>query len=294
VVRETAIEFEAERGRLFGILSEGVDIDAAPVCAVWLNGGALPHVGPNRAWVETARRWAARGVPTVRVDLYGIGDAEGEDAGVLCNPALYTPTRTRESLAVIDQLAKRGLAEHFVLGGLCSGAYWSLHAALSDERVAGLMLINLYAFFWSEALVAERETRDSLEALRGYGWRRLARRDVRAERLKAAIASIRPARLRAGSGHPVERAQISKIEAALDRLRDQRTETLLLLSRAEGLHDQLSRFGVLNQLDRWPNLSAQRIPSTDHMFRALWLQRHVHQCLDGALERVLSSVATRS
>jgi hypothetical protein len=194
----------------------------------------------------------------------------------------------------VEELSARGLPERFVLGGLCSGAYWSLHAALLDPRVAGVMLVNLYAFLWSEALVAERDTRDSLEALRGYAWRRLARRDVRAAQLKTAIASIRPARLRARSGHPVERSQAARIDAALDRLRDQHTEALLLLSRAEGLYDQLSRLGVLDRLERWPNLSVEQIPSTDHMFRALWLQRLVHESLDRALDRVLSSVTARS
>jgi hypothetical protein len=293
-VRETPIEFEGEQGRMFGILTESLEGERAGVCAVWLNGGALPHPGPNRSWVEVARRWAARGIPTVRVDLHGIGEADGDEPEILTNFGLYAPPRTEQALAVMHQLAERGLPQRFVLGGLCSGAYWSLQAALANPRVAGVMLINLYAFVWSEALVAERDTRDSLEALRGYAWRRLARGDVRAAQLKAAIASIRPARLRARSGYPVEQAQAGVIEAALDRLRDQRTETLLLLSRAEGLHDQLARLGVLERLDVWPNLAVERIPSTDHMFRALWLQRTVHQSLDLALERVLTSVGRRS
>jgi alpha/beta superfamily hydrolase len=31
-------------------------------------------------WVEASRRWAALGVATLRIDLEGIGDADG-DAG---------------------------------------------------------------------------------------------------------------------------------------------------------------------------------------------------------------------
>jgi hypothetical protein len=212
----------------------------------------------------------------------------------LSNPRLYTPERTRQTLAILDQLAARGLPGRFVLGGLCSGAYWSLHAALADRRVAATMLINLYAFFWSEALVGERDTAESLEALRGSGWRRLGRRDVTLTELGAAIRSIHPARLRASAGHPVERAQSADIERALDTLRNRRTETLLLLSSGEGLHDQLRRQGVLDGLDRWPNLTVQAIPSTDHMFRALWLQRIVHEALDGALGRVLVAAGGRA
>ena len=285
-VRETALSLGGPGGEMFAVLSESAVLDPAPVCAVWLNGGALRHTGPNRAWVEAARRWAARGVPTVRIDLGGIGDSDGPE-GCLGNPDLYAPRRTQEVLAALDQLSERGLPDRYMLGGLCSGAYWSLHAALADKRVAGTLLINLYAFSWSEALVAERETAESLAALRGYGWRRLARRDVRMRHVRLVASSLRPARVRTSASHPVERGQSGQIELALDALRDQRTETLLLLARGEGLHDQLRRQGVLAGLDRWPNLTVETIPSTDHMFRALWLQRRVHASLDRALERVL-------
>jgi hypothetical protein len=54
-----------------------------------------------------------------------------------------------------------------------------------------------------------------------------------------------------------------------------------------------ARQGALDQLERWPNLTVERIPSTDHMFRALWLQRHVHESMDRGLDRVLASLALR-
>lgn len=289
-IRETPLSLEGPDGEIFGVLSESAEAEPAPVCAVWLNGGALRHTGPNRAWVEAARRWAGRGVRTVRVDLPGIGDSEGAE-GCVSNPHLYTPSRTHQTLAILEQLSELGLANKFVLGGLCSGAYWSLHGALADERVAGVLLINLYAFYWSEALVAERETSGSLTALRGYGWRRLAHRDLTIGHMRLVASSLRPDRLRAGAGHPVERAQSRDIELALDRLRDQGTQVLLLFSRSEGLHEQLRRQRVLDDPTRWPNLTVEAIPSTDHMFRALWLQRHVHESLDRALGRVLAAAS---
>lgn len=288
-IRETPLSLKGPGGAMFAVLSEGVDVDPAPLCAVWLNGGALRHTGPNRAWVEAARRWAARGVPTVRVDLAGIGDSDGEE-GCLSNPDLYAPVRIRETLAVLDQLSEWGLPDRYVLGGLCSGAYWSLHAALADARVVGALLINLYAFFWSDALVAERETSESLSALRSYGWRQLATRDLTLRQVRKVASSLRPTRLQAGAGHPVEQAQSSQIEDVLDELRNQETQILLLFSRRERLRDQLERQGIHAQPNRWPNLTIETIPSTDHMFRALWLQRHVHASLDRALERLLASV----
>lgn len=111
------------------------------------------------------------------------------------------------------------------------------------------------------------------------------------ERMRELASSLHPAQVRAGAGRPTERAQSAEIELALDRLRDRGTETLLLFSQGEALHDQLRRQGVLDRLERWPNLTVETIPSRNHMFRALWLQRHVHESLDRALERVLAAKA---
>ncbi|MBV9917856.1 MAG: hypothetical protein JO153_15220 [Solirubrobacterales bacterium] len=186
----------------------------------------------------------------------------------------------------------RELGERFVLAGLCSGSYWALHAALADPRVAGLALINLFAFYWSEALVAERRTHDALSALRGEGWRKLARRDTNLDQVRRVLASLNPQRIRARRAHPVESAQSAQIDADLDRLRDQQTELLLLLSEAEPLYGQFERQHRIGKVDRWPNLTIERYGSRDHMFRALWLQRHIGERVDSVLERVLAKQPT--
>jgi pimeloyl-ACP methyl ester carboxylesterase len=224
----------------------------------------------------------------VRVDLEGLGDSEGPD-GPVPSADLYTPARLRETLAVLDQLSAQGVAERFVLGGLCSGAYYSLHVARDDDRVLGLLLLNLNAFFWTHALAAERRTHGSIAALRGRAWKRLARRGVSLEHVRVVASSLHPTRVRAGAGRPTERSQAANIEHALDQLRDRGTETLLLFSQGEALHGQLARQGVLDRLERWPNLTVETIPSSNHMFRALWLQRHVHATLDRGLERALAA-----
>jgi alpha-beta hydrolase superfamily lysophospholipase len=290
-VEETPISFDGELGGLFGVVSESPRSERAPVTAVLLNGGALRHIGPSRTWVEIARRWAARGVPTVRIDMPGIGESDGDAREPVPDASFYTPQRNEQTLAILDRLAGLGLPDRFVLGGLCSGAYWSLHAALADPRVRGALMINLYSVFWSAELVAERDTKESLGALRGRAWRRLVNRDLTAAQARTALAAIRPSQLRSTAGNPVERSQSEEIERAFDRLRDQGTQGLLLFSRGEGLYDQLVRQGVVERIHRWPNLSIAQLPSSDHMFRAIWLQQHVHGLLDEALERVLQSEA---
>ena len=152
-------------------------------------------------------------------------------------------------------------------------------------------MVNLYAFEWSEALVAERETRDTLGALRGRVWRRLARRDFSTADVRAAVATMTPRRIRTSRRFPVEHSQRGQVEAFLERLREQETISLFLLSHDEPLYDQLMRQGVVERAQDWPNLSIERIPSRDHMFRALWLQDVVRASMSRTLDRALERLA---
>jgi pimeloyl-ACP methyl ester carboxylesterase len=290
MLRETALRLGDRGNESFGVLSEPTERDCEPVCAVLFNAGAVHHIGPNRTWVEIARRWAARGVPTIRVDLAGIGEAGGAENMLLLNQAMYDPRRREQALSILDGLAARGLPDRFVLAGLCSGAYWSLHSALADRRVLGALMINLHSFYWSQALVAEQESHAALTAVRGSGWRRVARREATIEEVKMALRGLRPSQIRAGAHRPVERAQKGQVNNALDRLRDHGTEALLLLSHGEPLFDQLTRGGQLAHIEAWPNLKVEPIPSGDHMFRDFALQEGVRESLDRALERVLERV----
>ena len=77
-VRESAIMLDLPVGPLFAVLAEPVKMPKTGVSGVFLNAGAVRRIGPNRMWVEAARRWAARGIPTLRVDLGGIGDSDGD------------------------------------------------------------------------------------------------------------------------------------------------------------------------------------------------------------------------
>lgn len=285
-IRETAISLTNRTGRSHAILSTPESGPQAPICAVLLNAGALRRTGPNRTWVELARRWASLGVPTVRIDFEGIGDSEGDEAALTSNVNLYSQAMTDETRDVLGQLADRDLPQRFVLVGLCSGAYWALHAALADERVAGAFLVNLYSFYWSEELVAERDRRETVAALRTGILKRIAAGGIRPYHIRRAMRSIRGGRGLSGS---VEGEQATEVGLALDRLRDQGTEVLLALSGGEPLYDQFEREGRIMKMATWPNVRLERMPSQDHMVRAPWAQALVHQHLDRSLRRVLAA-----
>jgi alpha/beta superfamily hydrolase len=288
-IRETPIAISRGEGRLVGVLAE--PDGPASMCAVLLNSGALRHIGQNRMWVEVARRWAARGVPTVRIDLAGIGDSDGDAGSLEQDAGLYVPRYVVQTHEVLDALAARGLPERFVLAGLCSGAYWSLHAALEDERVRAAFMINPRALFWHWTVGGLRDARNLRKALRADTWYKLARGQITPERARTVGRGVAVAvRSLPSRAIAARRARLSggdELDRALDQLQASDTQVLAVFTDAEPLLDELRNDGGLDRMRRRPNWDVVTIPGplTSHTLEPLLLQRRVNEILDEALAR---------
>jgi len=300
-LRETPVFVDRPAGRLFGVLSEPLG-DHRELCAVLLNAGPQRHTGPNRMWVEIGRRWAARGVPTLRIDLKGIGDSDGDSASLARVASLYVPSYVEEARAALEMLLARGLPSRFILLGLCSGAYWSMQAALQDERIGGVIMLNPRTLIWDEWGHTVERTRDLRERLLlGSTWRRLLRGEITLARhletahalAARAIHTPLRARERMAASRGARGTRVEPIDGLLDALRDRDQRVLLLLTGKEPLRARLEQNGLLARLDRWPNLElAIRGTAADtHTLTPLWLQRQVHALVDGALEGELKRIA---
>lgn len=183
-MRETAHLF-GSHGGLAGVLCEpavGVEPDTPAV--LFSNVGLNHRVGPSRSWVELARTLAQRGFPSLRFDLSGLGDSESRrDAPIDSERA------ARDLTEALDFLQTRGVARRFVLIANCSGVD-SLHAvACRDERVAGAVYIDGYAY------------RNS-----GYRWRRAVLRWIEPGRWRRWLLHRRE--YRAGLGGAREQDQL--------------------------------------------------------------------------------------
>ncbi len=294
-VRETPITIAREEGRLVGVLAEPEGAPA-PLCAVLLNSGALRHIGQNRMWVETARRWAARGVPTVRIDLAGIGDSDGDARPLEQDEGLYVPRYVVQTHEVLDALAARGLPDRFVLAGLCSGAYWSLHAALEDERVRAVFMINPRALFWHWTVGALRDARNLRKALRADTWYKLARGQITSQRARTVgqgvAVAVRSLPSRAIAARRDRRSGGDELDRALARLQAADTQVLGLFTHGEPLLEELRRSGGLQRMGRRPNVRVVTIPGplASHTLEPLLLQRRVNEVLDEALGAALERV----
>jgi dienelactone hydrolase len=287
-IRETAVEIPDPHARLFGILAEPAE-RRSELCGVFLNAGAIRRIGPNRMWVEAARRWTARGVTTLRLDVEGIGDAGGDSERLSRLAELYAPTLVAQVRSALDALEARGVAKRFVLVGLCSGACWSFHSALTDERVLGAFMLNPQALFWDESLEASRALRRGV--LRTSSWGKLLRRQVPLERVgdllwRAPFALPR----RALSRRSARRRGESELAEAFDRLRDGDKALRFIFSGNEPLCEELELEGFIAELDRWPNVSIERISGQIHTLRPFQAQVGAHEALDRALGELLARI----
>jgi pimeloyl-ACP methyl ester carboxylesterase len=135
-IRERIVRFGAGDG-LVGILSlPHAPLPEAPH-VVLINAGVVHRVGPNRLYVDIARRLAAAGTTVLRFDLSGLGDSE-----VVASGATVAESAIKDIQTALDYLGQTRQAQRFVVGGLCAGADYSIMAAFVDPRIRGTILID--------------------------------------------------------------------------------------------------------------------------------------------------------
>jgi len=121
------------QGQLVGILGDG---DPARPILVLPSAGLIPRAGAFRLHVELAERLSQSGIRTFRFDVPGVGESQRlpgiDDVGA--------------TMAAIDELAGRYPGARFVVGGICSGADVGWRAAVSDDRVVGMLMLDGLGF----------------------------------------------------------------------------------------------------------------------------------------------------
>ena len=131
-------------GRLFGVLCEPLG-PAAREPIVFVNAGRDYHIGWARVSVNQARAFAQRGVASLRFDASSVGDsgiaADGPEE------ILYSQAQIDDVRLAIDAMQARGF-DAPILIGRCSGAYAAFHAAVVDERIRRLVIVNNERFVW--------------------------------------------------------------------------------------------------------------------------------------------------
>jgi pimeloyl-ACP methyl ester carboxylesterase len=295
LVKESFLTIAHPLGDMFGVLTE--PLEGKRDTAALLVGGTGHRIGPNRMWVEAARRWAAWGVPSVRLDLAGAGDAGGVQAPDV--PALHKPEFTEQLNLALRELTQMGLSPHTVTIGLCVGAYWAFQASLQTDQEAVPLMLNPRVLTWDEEGHVDRMARHYLfELRRPSNWKRLLTGEVPIARaLGVLMRRLRRTMFprwepRGGEQAPTHGETVDRL---LDQLRDRGRHALLLFTGREPLLQEFKREGRLERMHHWPNLTLEVVPGLSdlHTLRQLWLQRKVHELLDAALRRELTDRTNR-
>lgn len=131
--REEPFCFECEGERLLGIAAH--PNSTADIGVLIVVGGPQYRIGSHRQFVLLARDIAAAGLPSMRFDFRGAGDATG-------GQCTYEDIGPDIGAAVAAFFAHSPQLKRVVLWGLCGAASAVLFYAYRDPRVAGLVLVN--------------------------------------------------------------------------------------------------------------------------------------------------------
>ncbi len=141
-MRELVIRFGQNRS-LVGIVCEAEERSQSQdaTALVFINSGLVHRVGPNRIYVNAARKLASAGLLTMRFDLSGVGDSEPRTDSL--------PFEERSMLEIreaMNFLEKTSGVRQFILTGICSGADNAFDVASVDPRVIGIIPIDFYSY----------------------------------------------------------------------------------------------------------------------------------------------------
>lgn len=156
------------------------------VVVVFSNSGRNPHVGGARVWVRTARWLAEHGVFSLRFDIAGMGDSPPMPGAP--EHLIYHSSGIPQLRAAVDHAVMRFPDARICLVGICSGGFLAFHEAISDNRVAGLMIVNLQCYEWRDGTSLEEVADLQGKSMKTYQqllfdpqtWRRLTRGRVNA------------------------------------------------------------------------------------------------------------------
>ncbi len=133
-----ALRFDCQGVAVAGVLEWPTDGPAPHTGVVVVVGGPQTRIGSHRQFTLLSRHLAGAGYATLRFDLRGAGDSEGDYAGF--------EHLGPEIGAAIETLQQQcPSVERVVLWGLCDAAAAIMMNAWRTPQVAGVVLLNPWA-----------------------------------------------------------------------------------------------------------------------------------------------------
>jgi alpha-beta hydrolase superfamily lysophospholipase len=272
---ERPVRFGPDR-RLFGILCR--PMASASAIAVLANAGRDYHIGWGRASVEQARALAACGIASIRFDAGGIGDSPASaDAP---HEVIYSEEQIDDLRHAIDYAEALHIGP-IALVGRCSGAYAAFNAAVRDNRVRDVIVVNIERFIWDPRESVEEALRYAHRSIGNFGATLLSKRGLKRLvsgelRVVPAVAYvvqrfIRQIASKLGRINPglSTRGRLDReVHRRFQSLEDRGVRVSLVFSAGDlGLNEFRSYMGDDGErLRRYTKASVSMIPDADHNF----------------------------
>ena len=264
-MNERAVVF-GKKDHLVGITTEPGRYSPASnkPAVILLNAGLVHRVGPNRVYVQIARRLAASGFIVLRFDLAGIGDSGNRTDNLSLRDGILSDVKD-----AMNYLAAKHHCERFILSGICSGADNSLRVARSDNRVIGAIPIEAYTFsnpryhlyFYRKRIFELRRWRRLL-TMQSQFWRILRERMKPSGAPRVVNSSRSPTSQRDGTSFKKEVA--AEIQDLLKR--GLRFHFIYLVDSSSYYNHYLT---LKKKFSMWKQCSVTLFTETDHIFTSL-------------------------
>jgi dienelactone hydrolase len=135
---ERAVRF-GPGGRRFGILTVPKGGESTRV-TLFVSSVFSYRIGPNRSNVNMARRLAASGIASLRIDVSGVGDSRERTGVPPTHP--YDEIAVEDALYAIDYLRSQGFTA-ISAAGVCAGAFVCWRAAERSRGPIKAVLANI-------------------------------------------------------------------------------------------------------------------------------------------------------
>jgi len=248
---------------------------------IFSNSGANHRVGPSRLYVLLSRELSLIGYRCVRIDVPGIGDS------IISNQELenieYITSSSNKISDVITQLDDANYNKEYILMGLCSGAYFSFHAAieLNKSNIFECILINPLTFYWEKGMTEEGSPTKEFSIWNWYkkaittpsSWVKLikGRIDFKSlfnairNRIKIKITSKFKTKKDSNNNQDKHKSQLA---SDLIKISDNNTLIQFILSRSDPGYDILMTNSgkTVNKLKKKNRLNIDFIENADHTF----------------------------
>jgi pimeloyl-ACP methyl ester carboxylesterase len=272
--REVPVRF-GEQKSLFGMLCSPNERKKSHLI-LFLNHGSNHHIGWARNFVRLARRFAARGVSSLRVDVAGLGDSPAR-AGASENQ-LYFSGSQPDVRAALDWADQAGYKRVTVLGH-CAGAHLGFNTAITEKRVRDLIMVNLPRFFWNpgDSLAVAmrsgfRSTDWYMSQMTNTGvWLRVVRGDVNASGIAQTLVKRLRQRISRTLNDLGERFssrddEHGRVQRWFRQLSERGTRVLLLYGAEDGGLDEIALHAGprASKLRHLKNLRLRVLDNTDH------------------------------